>query len=143
MREVTSTHKLHRIMIIITTYTSHHLAHYIPRPFLHFHDVQHIAHHRLRSFGLAQFPIEIDYIGLPLIRTALPPNMQRGILNGQRPNRHGPKAIFLTITQNDIDGYTTRMSRSALSLHPIVHNCKIFIRWNFVDTSYLHSIFRL
>ena len=70
--------------------------------------------------------------------------MRRRILKGQCQYRHEPKAIFVTVKQNnDIDGYTIRMRRSVLSLRSATHKYTILNRVNFVDTSYLHSIFRL
>ena len=64
-------------------------------------------------------------------------NMRWGILKGQHPNRHEPKTLFVMIKHdNNIDGYTIRMRRSVLSLHPIVQKYTILNR-NFADTSCL------
>ena len=101
--------------------------------FPRFHDFQHNAYHRwdhrIRIFGLAIPDRNRLYQTLlPVICAKLSRNVRRGILKGQRPNQHEPKAIFVTIKQNNhIEGYTIRMSRSVLRLHPIVHKYRFWI----------------
>jgi len=85
-----------------------------------------------------QSPNETDYIKLlPLIRAALPRNMQQVTLNGMRPKQHEQRDL----RNDNIDGYTIR--RNVLRLHPIVYEYTIFNQRTFVETSCLHSIFRL
>ena len=147
VREVTFTHILQRIMMIIEL-TPRITLH--PRPYSHFYvtwrsvlctpqmrsQIKEIwsCNSRLKPI------ISETASSYPCCASAQLVAWNYKVTASKREEQ---KAVFVTIQQiNDIDGYTIRMRRSVWSQHPIVYKYTILNRMSF-DTSCLHSIFRL